>query len=249
MAKIREANKPINMTETLVFKTYPDLLQAQQAAELLQQHDIEAEVTKEARILDSVYIGQQFTDPYLLSLPGKDFERAEIILEESITIKLNEVDPDYLLLSFSNEELIEVMKKKEEWGAFNYKLAESLLTKRGVPIPEMDIIWSQVEHLKEKEQPTPSGMLLLLLGYSSLISGMLIAFRQGGHLAFTLFPGFLALLIGWHLAYNKRTLSNGNQIHYFNERTRLHGTIMLWLSVIVAVARFILALIIILEES
>lgn len=237
------------MTETLVFKTYPDLFTAQQVAALLQEHGITAEITKEARILDSVYIGQQFTDPYLLCLPGKDFERAEIILEENISIELNEVDPDYLLLSFSDDELIEVMKKKEEWGAFNYKLAASLLTSRGVPIPEMDIVWSQVERMKEKEQPASSGILLLLLGYSSLLSGILIAFKQSGYAAFSLFPGFLALLIGWHLAYNKRTLSNGSQIYYFDSRTRLHGSIMLWLSVTVASLRSVFALIHILQAS
>lgn len=229
------------MNKPLVFGTYPDLRTVEQAAALLRDHGIAAEASREARVLDSVYIGEQFNDPYLLYLPGKDFERARVILEENIVVNLNEVDPGYQLLSFTDDELIDVMRKKGEWGAYNYKLAEALLQQRGVPVPEMDIVWSQVEELKQKEQPVSSGMPLLLMGYASALGGTLLGFLQG-NAAFTLFPGLLAFFIGWHLAYSKRTLSDGKQTYYFNNRTRLHGIAMFWLSVSIAALKFFFVL-------
>jgi len=237
------------MDKLLVFKTYAHHQAAEQAAALLRERGIEAEASREARVLDSVYIGQQFNDPYLLYIPGKDFERANVILEENMVIRLDEVDPGYELLSFSDEELIDVMRKKEEWGAYNYKLAEALLQQRDVPIPQMDIVWAQVESLKEKEKPVSSGMRLLLLGYASALGGTILGFMRGGNAVFTLFPGLLAFFIGWHLAYSRLTLSDGKQTYYFNNSTRLHGVFLFWLSVIVAALKFIFLLLIAMQQS
>jgi tetratricopeptide (TPR) repeat protein len=228
------------MENLLVFKTYPDLEAAEQAATILKEHEIVVEVNEEARILDSNYIGQQFSNPYLLYMQGKDFERANTILEQATVVRLEDIDPDYLLLSFSNEELIEVMEKKDEWGIYNYKLAETLLKQKNIPIPEVNIALEQVERLKEKEKAVSSGLMFLVLGYLSVISGVYASVSY--HAAFILFPGFLGLMIGWHLSKSKRTLSNGQRVFYYNNTTRIHGSIMLWTSLGFGLLRFIFLL-------
>lgn len=229
------------MNELLLFRTYPDPASAEQVALLLKDNGIGAEVSKEARVLDSNYIGQQFSDPYLLYLQGADFERATLILEDQVVIRPEEVDPGYMLLSFSDEELIDVMKKKDEWGIYNYKLAEALLKKKNVPIPEIQIVLEQTERLKEKEKAVSSGLLFLLLGYASIISGAIMSLRY--NIAFIFLPGLLGLLIGWNLSHFKRTLSNGQRTFYYNSTTRFHGSIMFWTGLAIAAMRFIFQLI------
>jgi hypothetical protein len=225
------------MENLLVFKTYPDPEAAEQTATILKEHGIVVEVNEEVRILDSNYIGQQFSNPYLLYMQGTDFERAHAILEQATIVNLEDVDPGYLLLSFNEEELIEVMEKKDEWGVYNYKLAEALLKKRNVDIPEVKIALEQAERLKAKEQPVASGIMYLLLGYLSVLDGIYSLFIPAGNAILTLSQGLLGLFIGWSLSHFKRTLSNGQRTYYFNNSTRLQGSVMLWTSVTIIVLK------------
>jgi hypothetical protein len=45
----------------------------------------------------------------------------------------------------------------------------------------------------------------------------------------SLFGGFMGMIIGSILISAKKTLSNGNIVHVFNERNRKHGRIILYL--------------------
>lgn len=227
------------MEPLLVFKTYPNVDSAKEAAAILEENGIELDVREEARVLDSNYIGQQFSNPWLLYLHGEDFDRANQILEDHIVVRLEDVDPGYLLLSFSDEELIDVMEKKDEWGMYNYKLAEMLLRQKDRPIPEVQIAIRQAENLKVKEQPVASGNMFLILGYLSVLGGIFTLFVPARTPVLTLMQGLLGLFIGWLLSHHKRTLSNGKRSYYFNNSTRLQGNIMLWTSIAVTVLKII----------
>lgn len=228
------------MDPLLVFDTYPTPQAAEQAAALLRGNAIIVEINRDVRPLDSNYLGQRFDNPYLLSLPGKDFEKARKILEEQTPVNPDEVDPEYHLLSFSDEELIDVMMKKDEWGDYNYKLAEALLQRRGVPIPGVQIELSNVERLRQKEKAASSDWKILLLGYFSLLSGAMLALAR--HPAFTLFPGGLAVFLGWTLSHSRRTLSTGGQVYYYKPSSRLHGLILFWGALGFAALRLILSI-------
>ena len=41
------------------------------------------------------------------------------------------IDDDYYLLSFSDDELIDVVSKSDEWNKFDVSLAKKLLKERG----------------------------------------------------------------------------------------------------------------------
>jgi hypothetical protein len=236
----RNKKNEVIMEPLLVYKTYPNADSAEEAAAILKENGIELDVREEARVLDSNYIGQQFSNPWLLYLRGEDFDRATQILEDHIVVRLADVDPGYMLLSFSDEELIEVMEKKDEWGIYNYKLAEMLLKQKDKPIPEVQIAIKQAEHLKIKEQPVSSGIMYLILGYLSVLAGIYTLFVPSRTAVLTLMQGLLGLFAGWSLSYHKRTLSNGQRSYYFNSSTRLQGKIMLWTSVTVTVLKIIL---------
>lgn len=230
------------MNDLIIYKTYPDLASAEEVALLMTNNGITAEVIKENRVLDSNYIGQAFSDPYLLYMHGSDFERAHTILENEIMVNLEDVDPGYMLLAFNEEELIDVMEKKDEWGVYNYKLAEALLKKKNAHIPEVKIALEQAERLRTKEKPVASGMLFLLLGYASVLSGMVSIFIPARNAVLTLSQGLLGLFIGWILCYSKRTLSNGQRTFYFTSSSRLQGSVMFWISLAVTAIKIIFLL-------
>lgn len=228
------------MDPLLVFDTYPTPDAAEQAASLLRGNDIVVEINQDQRPLDNNYLGQRFDNPYLLSLPGKDFERARKILEEQTPVDPDEVDPQYHLLFFGDEELIDVMMKRDEWGDYNYKLAEALLRRRGVPIPGARIEQSKAERQRQKEKINPSDWKILLIGYCALFSGAALALAK--HPALILFPGGIAVLLGWMLSHSKRTLSTGEQVYYYKPSSRLHGLILFWGALGFAALRFILSM-------
>jgi uncharacterized protein YfbU (UPF0304 family) len=73
---------------------------------------------------------------YILKLNNNDFDKAKKIIEENIEINLDEIDPEYSLLKFNQDELLDVLKNKTEWGDFNYKLAITLLRKKGMAVSD-----------------------------------------------------------------------------------------------------------------
>jgi hypothetical protein len=109
-------------------------------------------------------------------------------------------------------------------------------------VPEVQIAIEQVTRLQEKEKAVSSGIMFLLTGYFTLLSGITLMLMYGGNGAFMLFPGGLGLFIGWHLSHSKRTLHNGRLAFYFNDSTRLQGSIIFWGGLSVAIVRVLLLL-------
>lgn len=219
------------MEQLLVFQSYPDGASAQQVADLLEENGIPVELMEDATLLDSNFMGQNFTNPFRVKIPGSRFDEANKLLDEHTAVNLDEVDKDYVLLTFSDAELIDVLKHKADWGIYNYKLAGALLRKRGVPIPEESIESFQKKDILEKEKPAEAGTVLLCMGYFSAIFGSGIALYQGGSNWFKVgLPGILAIVIGWNLAYFKRTLSSGKQAYYFSHSARKQGLVLIWLA-------------------
>lgn len=232
------------MEPNLPFQSFPDLASAQHTAALLEQEGIPVELVNEDSMLDSNFIGQNFSNPFRLKIPGRFFNEANEILERETKVNPDDVAEGYMLLSFSNEELLEVLEHKSDWGFYNYKLAEALLQRRGVSIPAADIRRAQARARLEKEKPEEAGTALLVIGYFSAILGSGFALYQGGNNWFRIaVPGLFAIAIGWNLLHFKRTLSDGRRVHYFNSSSRLQGKVLLGLAWGIFLLRVIQAII------
>jgi len=229
------------METLLAYRYFADRRAAEETAARLSAQDIPVEIATDYQPLDNQVIGQRFHDPFTLKIPGRCFARADRILEEHTVVDISEVDPGYMLLSFSDEELIEVLKHKDDWGIFNYKLAEALLRERGAAVPEEKIRTFREMERRQKEAPASAGIALLTLGYASALYGTgIVTYLTGRAQRVLILPGVFALGIGWLLAYYKRTLSDGRQVWYFKDAERLQGKIILWLSLSIFAIRMLL---------
>jgi hypothetical protein len=71
-------------------------------------------------------------DPEInLMLRPEDFTRARTVLEQYYDTLVENTDPDYYLLQFTDVELLELVSKPEEWGIFDHALARKMLKERG----------------------------------------------------------------------------------------------------------------------
>ncbi|MFP9100732.1 hypothetical protein ACLI09_16910 [Flavobacterium sp. RHBU_24] len=116
--------------ELRVFKTYAFIEEAKALKALLETNEMPAEIVEVSSGLDSNFSGE-FQKEYAIKIQHKDFERAQAYLEQIAEAQIANVPDGYYLLDFTDEELHDLVQKKDEWNEFDYLLAKKLLKERG----------------------------------------------------------------------------------------------------------------------
>lgn len=210
------------MSEFLTFRKFDNAAEAIAISELLQEKNIPTQLEETPMILDQQLMGQHFDNTFLLKIPASQFITADNILRAAV--KVEDVEDDYYLLSFSDKELQEIIEKKDEWGSYDYALALQLLEKRGIPYSPAQLVDIDQQRKETLIVPQKGSILWITIGYlSPLING---------------FPGFfwgsfLGIFIGGFLWRTKKTLPDGTRIFAYNANTRKHGRVILIISCIV----------------
>ncbi|KQS89975.1 hypothetical protein [Chryseobacterium sp. Leaf394] len=181
--------------------------------EILKQNHITYELINNSSQLDSNFGGDINTKQFEVKIHPEDFVLAENLEEEFLKSEIENVAEDYHLFDYTDEELVEIVTKKEEWNKFDYLLAQKILKQRGKEInPDLlKIINKQrIENLATQEA---SPTWLIIIGYVAACLG-----------------GFLGIFIGAYLMYYKKALPNGERIYGFERNDRSHGQNILIIS-------------------
>jgi len=182
---------------------------------VLEEHQITYELANNSSQLDSSFGGDINTKQFELKIQKEDFAKVESLEEDLIKNDVENVSEDYHLFEFSDEELLEIVTKKEEWNKFDYLLAQKILKQRGKEINTelLNVIYKQrIQDLSTQEE---SPTWLIMIGYAAALLG-----------------GFLGVFIGGYLMYYKKALPNGDSIYGFSKRDRSHGQNILIISAI-----------------
>lgn len=169
--------------------------------------------------------GEKFFDPSFannaidqdikIKLKAEDFSKAHKTLEEYYGKTLEEVEPDYYLFDFTDEELMEIVAKPDEWGHLDYMLAQRILRDRGKEIKPQVVELLKKQRVKDLAEPETAGKYWVYAGYFSAI-----------------LVGLFGIFIGWGLAYFKRTLPDGKRLYAYREEDRNHGIRILLISAV-----------------
>ena len=174
--------------------------------EILKENNIDYVLDDNSSRLDSSFGNDDNTKQFVLKIEKENFEKVEELEEKSISKSLDNVDKSYYLFESSDEDLIEIVLKKEEWSKFDYLLAQKILKERGKEINQ-DLIKAinkrRVEDLKTEEA---SPKWLIFIGY-----------------LFSILGGFIGIFIGLYLMNYKKTLPNGETIYGFGKEDRNSG--------------------------
>jgi hypothetical protein len=111
------------MAKLLPFQQFNDIALARVISELLAEAGIEYEIESQNPHLDPLIIGNSPDSSIDLKIPAQDFIRARAVLEAYYEGQLQDVDPDYYLFDFTDQELLEILARPDEWGPFDYVLA------------------------------------------------------------------------------------------------------------------------------
>ncbi|OOV16979.1 hypothetical protein [Flavobacterium sp. LM4] len=205
------------MTENLtVFQSFPTLSQAREVESLLNENNIKTVLADNIPPLDVTFSGSTLQNQYEIKIDLSDFEKAGAVIEKDAENILDKIDPDYYLLSFTNEELYEVLLKSDEWNIFDYKLAQKILKSRGKSIDSEMLASLKKQRLEILAKPDENQKPWILAGY-------LFSFLGGG----------IGIVIGYSLWTSKKTLPNGDRVYSYNETDRKHGKTIFIIGLIV----------------
>lgn len=205
--------------EFLTFQKFNNIESAKAMADFLVENNIAYEIDDERNYYDISYSFNKHEFDIKLKIASSDFEKAYTAIEAYYATELNTVEPDYYLLQFTNDELLEIIHKPDEWGMFDYLLAKKILVENKIDISNAaDLKNKRVEVLTK---PVKSPAIWILLGYSSALLFLLWVYIIG-----------IALSVGVTLVFLKRTLPNGKSVYYFDDASRKNGKAILVIAIV-----------------
>lgn len=201
------------------FQKFSDEALLIEATEILKAHNIDFEVENTSATFDTTFSNSQIYPEFIIKLLPNDFEKAHQILDQATKIEIEQVEKDYYLFSFSDEELFEVISKPDEWSRFDFLLAQKIMKNRGKEITPYTLELLKNQRLKDLTQPEPSFKAWIIAGYVFALTG-----------------GILGIFIAYNLISTKKTLPNGEQVFMYSADDRRQGWIILIIGTIVLVA-------------
>lgn len=192
--------------EFITFEKFNDQNSAKELGNLFSEQNVEYLLVDNSLSFDPTFANNGFGKEYCIKIKKSDFEKANKIVLDKAEKEIEEIDSDYYLLSFSDDELIDVVSKSDEWNKFDVSLAIKLLKERGKEITPEKIEEIKKQRIQELSKPEENQKGYIILGY-------ILAFLGG----------ILGFFIGWHLLTYKKTLPNGNRVYAYSKNDRKEG--------------------------
>ncbi len=194
------------METYLTFQKFPSKESAIPLESILKINKIEYLLEDHSSSLDSTLLGNASIKEFRIKIKNNDFERADKLLLDVALKELELVDKSHYLFSFSDDELFEIITRKDDWSQYDYLLAQKILKERGKEINPEIIKLLKRNRLDQLSKPEESQKAWIFAGY-----------------LFACLGGFLGVIIGWHLLTHKKTLPNGDRVYGHTQSDRSHG--------------------------
>ncbi len=124
----------------LTIRTFDDPALMQEFTNLLIANHIEYLIEKNAIGINPLAnLNPDISTEYEVKVASDDFNKVNELLISNDKTDLSVIDEDYYLYQFTNDELIDILVKSEEWSSTDYVLAQQILAKRGVNISQADL--------------------------------------------------------------------------------------------------------------
>ena len=165
---------------------------------------------------DPSFANNQLTSNFTVQLSLADFERGTQLLNKLNEHALSQIAPDHYLLRFTDEELMDLVVKPDEWSALDVALASQLLRQRGRDISPDALQLLRQRRVAELAQPDQDHKALVRSGYLSAMLG-----------------GLIGVGIGYQLYTSRKQLPTGQRVYAYSPTDRVHGIRMMVLGVCV----------------
>lgn len=198
----------------VTYKKYSTSEHAKYVSNLLTKHGIPNEYIENKASLDSNF-SSTLLNEFEVKIEQSDFKKSDEILLNDSKEYIKTLPEDYYLFSFSDNELIEIIHKKDEWNELDYLLAISILESRGIEITNNDLEIAKKNRIEKLKKPEKSDSFWIIVGY-----------------IFAMLGGLLGFIIGYVLFTQKKTLPNGERVFEYAENDRKHGKYIIYVGLL-----------------
>jgi hypothetical protein len=202
----------------LNFQKFYDREAAADMVSHLENNHIPVELEDSESFFDVTFANNPLQKTIWLKVKSADMVRAEDALHVYYQKKLDLVPPDYYLFDFSDEQLIEIVRRPDEWGFLDYPLAIRILNDRGISISKDEISKLNEQRIEVVTKPEDISPSYIWLGY--LVS---IIFWPGG------------LMSGGIMTFMKKSVFNGARVYAYSTKDRKHGQRIIMISTLLFV--------------
>jgi len=217
-----------NEKEYVLFRVFRDEEDLKFFTDVLDDREIDYRVEHPQLANDNIITntqGAQFSEnamqyDYMLMIAADDMERAQLELRSHIVeyFKNAGSEENNLLNDFSDEELLDVVKKPDEWSEEDIAMAQALLEKRGKHLSDEVIEAYRQKRLEEVRKPKFGGYVTIIIGY-----------------IFAFLGGIIGIFLAASLLGKKR-IFNGEKVNAYDKATRINAFIYLTISIAVVIA-------------
>lgn len=215
---MKEENKKIT------YRHFTTREEADDLAGFIKEQGLDCEVVDNKIHFDVSFSNNPLLNTYLVTLHSSDFEKANVLLQQFYDNAIEDLPEEHYLFQFSDDELMGILKSPHEWNSFDYVMARKILESKGVSIDDSQIKTYQQEKIEELSKPAESEHWMVYAGY---------AFSLLNFYPTQLFFWVAALsaIIGVVLIFHKNTLPNGNRIFAYSGKQRIHGYVIIALTI------------------
>lgn len=206
----------------IVYQTFSSKELALELTNLLSENNIAFKTEVFNTTFDSAFTNNSSKD-YVVKIKPSDFERVDTLLLDSMKDEIENVNNDYYLFQFSDEELFDLIRKRDEWSQFDVLLTKKILQSRNIEFSLKEENKIKAERLIELTKPK-------VLSKSYYITGIIFSF----------FGGIIGLLIGLDILSSKKTLPNGNRVYVYSNEDRKKGKEIIYIFLIFGLIVFTL---------
>lgn len=215
--------------ELISFQEFSSEEEAAEMAARLKEAGLFFKLDKTPALLDSTFIGTSLTPNISIKLLPSDFTKARETLDEYYKKQAESADMDYFLFTLTDKELNEILFNPEEWGPYNYHLANKILRERKSEIDDESLKKKAAERVSLFLRPEKAGSSFYLTGYIFVVLGLLsIFYIRLNFFPFLFWFPFLSVVIGRHMFSAKKILPDGQRVFFYQKKDREHGMIIMY---------------------
>jgi hypothetical protein len=204
--------------EFITFQKLESQEDAENVIAILQEAGIAVQFETVATPVDVTFTGNAQPAEVIIKIHPDDFEKANEALELQARTVVVEYPDDHYIFNFTDDELMEVVQKEDEWSVEDFILAQKLLKERGKEVTEDQLHSFRKQRIEEFRKPVKGETGWIVFGFLTAFLG-----------------GLLGIIIGMIHYRMKKTDPTGHRFYAYDEPTRKSGRIM----AIIGVAGFI----------
>jgi len=199
----------------MTFQKFNSVEEAEELISTLKENGVIVQVEDASPPVDITFSGNTLQNEIRIKIMQSDFETANQILEKQAEQLADEFSEDHYLYEFTDDELIEIIEKPDEWCKEDYLLSQKILNDRGQEISREKVEELRQKRIEDLRKPEKGHTGWLIFGFISALLG-----------------GLFGVFIGWYHWTFKKTDPTGQRVYAYDPMTRKRGQQIFWLGLV-----------------